>query len=218
MAREAHRYRIGTLLDSAPQLRHLWHHPGGVNAGALSPDGRFAVTAGQDRTVRVWSLATGEPVTPSLVHPAPVVSVEFGPDSLHVVTACEDGGARVWNVHDGSLAFSVLRHEDQVRSAAFSHDGRSIVTASLDGTAGIWDSETGRRRATLSHRKGEAVFFAAFSPDDRQVATAGLMRDSAAGEAAERLVSGMPAPARFSPRCPTTLSSSASPTVRMAAG
>ena len=143
MAREAHRYRIGTLLDSAPQLRHLWHHPGGVNAGALSPDGRFAVTAGQDRTVRVWSLATGEPVTPSLVHPAPVVSVEFGPDSLHVVTACEDGGARVWNVHDGSLAFSVLRHEDQVRSAAFSHDGRSIVTAS-----------PGRNRRNLGLRDG----------------------------------------------------------------
>ncbi len=35
-------------------------HQGKVKALALSPDGRFAVTAGADRTARVWDLTTAQ--------------------------------------------------------------------------------------------------------------------------------------------------------------
>ncbi len=163
----------------------VWEHSGGANSAVISSDERLVATAGSDRPARVWRLKTGEPVTPPLPHPASVVSVEFRPDLAR-------GHHRVRRRRRAGLErdrrqsrLPVLRHEDEVRSAVFSHDGRSIATASLDGTAGIWDSRTGHRLATLSHRKGEDVFVAAFSPDDRQVATAGVTRESAAGEAAE---------------------------------
>jgi WD40 repeat protein len=67
---------------------------------------------------------------------------------------------------------TVLRgHEDRVTFATFSPSGVRIVTASHDRTARLWDAISGNLLATLGPTQGR-VAHAAFSPDDRLVATA----------------------------------------------
>jgi WD40 repeat protein len=46
-------------LESGRLLRSLEGHTGGVNAVAVSPDGRFIVSGSDDRTVKVWELESG---------------------------------------------------------------------------------------------------------------------------------------------------------------
>src|SRR5581483_7831886 len=64
---------------------------------AMTPDGRFALTAGRDRASRlhVWELATGRLVAPKVPLPANVVSLSCSPDAARVVAASLGSVARV---------------------------------------------------------------------------------------------------------------------------
>ena len=53
---------------------------------ALSPDGRLALTASDDGTVRRWDTATGQLVGEPLKHDHPVWSVAFSPDGQTILT------------------------------------------------------------------------------------------------------------------------------------
>ena len=54
---------------------------------------------------------------------------------------------------------------------AFDAHGARVITASLDGTARIWDADSGRQLFVLSGHN-DAVYTAAFSPDERFALTA----------------------------------------------
>jgi hypothetical protein len=55
------------------------------------------VTASDDKTVRVWDAATGQPLTSPLEHQEQVVNAAFSPDGARVVIASWDT-AQVWDV------------------------------------------------------------------------------------------------------------------------
>ncbi len=143
--REAHRLRIGTLLEYAPRLAQQWSHAGPVIMARFSPDGARVVTASEDRTARVWSVASGEPVTPPLEHGARVTSAEFSPDGREVLTAALDGRARLWDATTGVLVRSLSVDDRRgVAFAAFSPDGRRILTGGSEGEgARLWNRHTG---------------------------------------------------------------------------
>ena len=54
---------------------------------AFSPDSRRLVTAGPDRTARVWAVPSGQPLTPALRHSFSVTHAEFTPDGDPVPTS-----------------------------------------------------------------------------------------------------------------------------------
>ncbi|HEY6510071.1 MAG TPA: hypothetical protein VIY56_18740, partial [Vicinamibacterales bacterium] len=82
--------------DADPDVRQ-----NGVVALAFSPDSRFLVTGGQDRTARVWDL-TGQELA-FIRHDAPLVAVAFSADGGAVVTAAEDRSVRTWMWRDADL-------------------------------------------------------------------------------------------------------------------
>jgi WD40 repeat protein len=164
----------------------LRHDTAPVLDAALSPDGRFVVTASADRTARVWEAETGEEAVVFRGHAGRVRSAAFSPDGRLVVTAGEDGTARVWEAETGEEAVVFRRHVGRVNSAAFSSDGRLVVTSGHDRTARVWKAVTGKELITFNGHKRE-VNSAAFSPDGRLVVTASPDRtarvwDTATGE------------------------------------
>ena len=58
--------------------------------------GRWLVTASEDRTARVWDMATGAEFMTLLGHSGPVRSALFSSDGQCVVTSSADGTARIW--------------------------------------------------------------------------------------------------------------------------
>jgi WD40 repeat protein/serine/threonine protein kinase len=164
-------------LPATPPMRHRER----VMMAGFSPEARFVLTAGWDKTARVWEAATGQPLA-TFQHDGALVSARYSPDGRRIVTASDDGTARIWDAMKGgtlqepsvwSSAFArfELRHDGKVNWAEFSRDDQLVVTASADKSARVWDAASGALKQELRGHKSE-ILLARFSPDGKFVATA----------------------------------------------
>ncbi|KAG5500438.1 hypothetical protein JKF63_03531 [Porcisia hertigi] len=71
-----------------------------LNSLSLSPDGRFFVTGGNDRIVKVWDYDRGECVAVGLAHSCSITKVRVSPDGQKIVSVGDEGAVMVWNVGD----------------------------------------------------------------------------------------------------------------------
>lgn len=170
---KANTARVLSATMGAPLFEpHFLHNPGSLATVRWSPDSRLVVSAGADRTARLWEARTGRPIAGPLQHGAAVAYAEFSPDERWVATASDDGTARIWNSSNGLPASPSLKHGGAVQRARFSPNGSLLATASHDGTVRFWSVPEGRETGcALTNESG--FHDLAFSPDGRRIATAG---------------------------------------------
>jgi hypothetical protein len=100
----------------------------GVFRTVLSPDGKTAVTAGWDRTVRWWDTATGRPLRDVAVL---ANELAVSPDSRTVLATVPEGRLRTWDLATGRDTTPAHLPEGlRFGALAFTPDGRRLVTAS----------------------------------------------------------------------------------------
>jgi WD40 repeat protein len=115
---------------------------GRVDAVAVSPDGRWLATGGQDEFVRVWEAGFGPRHVPT---GGPLRAVSLSPDGRSLLTATDQA------IHIGSH-FVVA--PGPISAAAVADGGEWFVLAD-DRT--VRDSLTGNARATLTGHQGDAA-------------------------------------------------------------
>lgn len=140
------------------------------NSIAFSPDGMTLAAGGENKTIKLWNLSTGE--LENTLHDSDWVgSVSFAPDSRTLASASADQSVKLWDIRAGSVRV-VLKHSAPVRSVSFSPDGAVVASSSDDGAARLWEAESGRLLKTLRGHEGP-VLHVAFSPDGVALATSG---------------------------------------------
>lgn len=73
---------------------------GEINSLSISPDGRFFVTGGNDRILKVWSYDEGVCVAVGLAHSCNILKVRVSPDGKKVVSVGDEGAIMIWSVGD----------------------------------------------------------------------------------------------------------------------
>ena len=158
----------------------------------LHADGRWIVSGGFDRTLRIWDADDGRLIRVFEGHPAGVRCVAVSTDKTRVAAA---GGefnrpgqqATVWDARTGKLVWALKGHNNDVPCVLFSRNGKRIFTASYDKSIKIWDADTGQEALTLRAHAREVTALA-LSANGNLLASAG--RDGTV-----RIWDGTPLPA-----------------------
>ncbi|MGC4005876.1 MAG: WD40 repeat domain-containing protein [Pirellulales bacterium] len=151
--------------------KSLVGHADAVLGAAFSHDDKLIVTAGQDRTARIWKTSDGALVaTLSEGHEFLTTGAALFPDGRRFATAAMDDTTRIWDLAAGTER---LRIPDTGRTSvvAVSRDGRRIATGGDRGQAQVFDVDTGARLHRWDGHRGE-VTAAAWAPGDKFLATA----------------------------------------------
>ncbi|MBN3910993.1 MAG: protein kinase [Nostoc sp. NMS1] len=147
-------------------------HSSDVNSVAFSPDGKTLSSASDDKTIKLWNLASGEEIHTLEGHSNWIWTVAFSPNSKILASGSADKTIKLWNVETGKLVRTLEGNTDGVTSVAFSPDGKTLAsgTASKDMKIKLWNLETGKLIRTLEgHTDG--VPSVAFSLDGKTLAS-----------------------------------------------
>ena len=85
-------------------------HPGGVHAGAWSPDDQLLASGHFDGTVTVSGTHAGDKIVTLRGHVQGINRVVWSPDGTRLASASQDFTARIWNVALGKMVLGPLRH------------------------------------------------------------------------------------------------------------
>ncbi len=145
------------------EQRRFLGHKGPVVGVACPADAQTLITAGADRTVRVWDLAGQElrrwgPVAPD------IACLAVSSDGQLVLTA-QGVSVRVWDAAGRELA-RFTAHTNAVRAVALTGDGRLALSGGDDRTLRLWEASTGREVGRLTGHKGQ-ITSVALSADGR---------------------------------------------------
>jgi WD40 repeat protein/serine/threonine protein kinase len=165
------RASLGSWHARARLIERSLRHGGEVWALAFSPDGHRLVTASQDRTARLWDVATGHPLAGAMSHDGPVLAVGFCPDGKSLATAGLDGKLRRWNALTSSPLGEPMALGVPISSLAFSPDGSLVATGSRLLVPFLWKTVKGKPVHRLTGADA-AVLSVAFDPQGALLAIA----------------------------------------------
>lgn len=180
----------GTLWAIADQSSG-GHGGNGVNCVCFIKDGKYLVTAGLDRTIRIWDVAAvtakrkaGDVIAFSPVavfegHTGGVLTVAASADGRTLLSGGNDRTARAWDVPDkfpkmGEKPLVVnkervlLQHNSGVEAIAVSPDGELLVTGSWDRQLLVRDRDG--KKVEISATFQNPVMCATFSKDGKYLA------------------------------------------------
>jgi WD40 repeat protein len=156
--------RFKVRRESPELVRTLTGHSDKVAGVALSADGRLAVSASWDKTLKVWDVATGRELRTLTGHSDKVAGVALSADGRLAVSASWDKTLKVWDVATGRELRTFQGHGAAVWGVAITSDGRLAVSAALEKTLKVWDVATGRELRSLKGQASEELSVAV-TPD-----------------------------------------------------
>src|SRR5215471_6443145 len=163
-------------------------HQARITGLAFTPGGKYLVSAGDDKVIRVWDWQAEKTVRTmrgqlGLGDEGTIYAMALSPDgrwlaaagwmgSSHRVRTDDIGDIRLYDFATGQLKALLKGQRSAIISLASSPDSRRLISGASDGTAIVWDVE--KRQPLYPPLRGHTagVFGVAFTPDGERVVTA----------------------------------------------
>ncbi|MBD2204724.1 WD40 repeat domain-containing protein, partial [Calothrix sp. FACHB-168] len=126
-------------------------------------DGKYAISASYDNTLKVWDWQTGQQLRTLEGHSDSVNAIALSADGKYAISASGDNTLKVWDWQTGQQLRTLEGHSDWVNAIALSADGKYAISASDDKTLKVWNWQTGELIATFTGE--DRIFCCAVAPD-----------------------------------------------------
>jgi WD40 repeat protein len=160
-------------LKNSGLVRVFDKHGDRVNGAAIRGDGKRALSASWDGTLRYWNLENGILIREIRGHQSPIMSVAISADGKHALTGSSDRTMRLWDLESGKELRSFAGHPHTVWDVVFSPDGKKALSGCSDGIARLWELDSGKMLLALETHKGGRAWTVAFTPDGKRAVTGG---------------------------------------------
>lgn len=147
----------------------------------FSPNGKYLVAGGMDRTIRLWDVSKGSLLATLPRQKTIIRGVAFAPDGQVVASIADGGTISLWDIFAGRLMKSFQETDVGLLRIAFSPNGNLLASAVTDaresadkwtGHVKLWNITNGQLERTLKVDDGQ-VSAVAFTPDGEMIAGGG---------------------------------------------
>jgi len=147
-------------------------HTGIVYQARYIAEDTHLLSASQDKTVRVWNVATSAACVEYRGHDHTVWDVAALPSSTYFCSASLDKTLRLWNTEYAFPLRIFAGHNDSVDCCCFHPNGNYIATGSSDKSCRLWDLQTGQFvRVFVGHKS--AIHALSFTKDGKYLVSGG---------------------------------------------
>lgn len=119
-------------------------HQGAIYALALMNEAHCVISAGEDKSIKVWNLDTGHCIHTLQGHQSVIYALALCDNGRFVVSASEDKTIGLWDIKSGKLIRFMTGHEAAVVSLTVDKASRFIMSGGYDQTIRVWSVETGQ--------------------------------------------------------------------------
>lgn len=140
--------------------RKLTGHKGWVRSVAVSPDGTWAASGSDDKTVNIWDMETGECRATLEGHTDRITVVAITPDGKRILSCSADESVRIWDPLSGRELAKLDGHMHQIRSVVALQDNVRALSGGFDNTLKLWDLDSRSCIKTIEcgTNKGDNIF------------------------------------------------------------
>jgi WD40 repeat protein len=157
-----------------PQVAQIKGHKGAVDGVAHTSDGRFIVTTGNDRTLKVWQNGSRSLVRSIDLDASTATSLAVGEN--RAVTGHKAGRVAVWNLDSGARIAEFKRNEADIWAVAFAGSPDRVLAAGHDWKLTLFDVRTPVLPVHVFDGHESAVQAVAYSAPRGLIATGGADR------------------------------------------
>ena len=104
---------------------------------AITPDGKRAISASDDHTLRLWDLESGQCLHTYEEHTREVTAVAISPDGKRALSASKDNTLRLWDLINGQDA--LVFAGEVFTEVNLIEDGHLIIVISQRGKINFID-------------------------------------------------------------------------------
>ncbi len=145
-------------LTTGACVHELEGHAEVIASVALTPDGRLALTASWDKTLRLWDAEEGICLQKLDGHSSQVQAAAISADGLLGLSGSRGGAIRLWDLRRGRCLHEFSKaHDGYIRSVALSSDGKLGISGGEDEQLKVWDLRQKRCLAALSGHSGTII-------------------------------------------------------------
>ncbi len=158
--------------EKAKLRRTLSGHSDVVRSIAISPDGQILASGSYDKTIKLWSLRTGELLNTLSGHTNRITCIAISPDGTTLASSSFDHTIKLWSLSSGELLHTLAGRPNRVRCIAFSPNGQTLASSG-DSEINLWAVRTGKLLRILAGNSNTTRLIS-FSPDGHVCAIASL--------------------------------------------